>query len=94
MQTPRRVQWSSSRVVGMRIIMRKLVECPVVASTPFLAAVRYTGQEYVCPGTMSLASTGLSQMHGAGSKSTFGLDSHRIFSVLSHAHPSRYIPYT
>jgi hypothetical protein len=37
------VHQSSPCVVGIFIIMRKLVECPVVASTPFLSAVRYTG---------------------------------------------------
>ena len=40
MQTPRSVQCSGGRSEGRRIIMRKLVEWPVVARTPRRSLVR------------------------------------------------------
>ena len=44
MQTPLKTQWWSGMSVGMRMNMRKLLLCPVVARTPLRSAVRYTGQ--------------------------------------------------
>ena len=42
--TPLRTQWSPPLVrLGNRMYIRKLVEWPVVASTPLRSAVRYTG---------------------------------------------------
>jgi hypothetical protein len=40
MATPRLVQWPGGSLDGMRTVIRKLVEWPVVARTPLLSAVR------------------------------------------------------
>ena len=42
--SPRRIQWFWSMDDGMRIIITKLVEWPVVDNTPRRAAVRYLQQ--------------------------------------------------
>ena len=44
MQTPLMVQWCSGMPVGIFKNIKKLVEWPVVAKTPLLSPVLYTGQ--------------------------------------------------
>lgn len=72
MHTPLRIQCHSGWSLGMRIIMRKLVECPVVASTPRRSAVRYTGQSYIGYEVNASSRVGCSQITGAASNRTCG----------------------
>ena len=44
MATPRMVQWLGGWFVGSLTNITKLVECPVVASTPLRSTVLYNGQ--------------------------------------------------
>ena len=46
MATPRIIQWSADAIVGRNMEMTKLVEWPVVESTPLLSVVLYTGHTY------------------------------------------------
>lgn len=63
---PRSVQCTGGSGVGRRMSMMKLVECPVVASTPRRSGVRYSGQAYEGGGAMSAARCGRSHNRGAG----------------------------
>jgi len=62
MAVPRRIQCSSGRDVGSQIAMTKLVEWPVVDSTPFRSLVLYTGHVYVSLSCTWSFVTGISQI--------------------------------
>lgn len=59
---PRRIQCSGGCDVGSQIAMTKLVEWPVVDSTPFRSLVLYTGHVYVSLSCTCSFVTGISQI--------------------------------
>lgn len=89
---PLLIQWSSSMCDVSSMVITKLEEWPVVAKTPRLSLVLYTGQWYTDAIIKFSFIPGFSHITGITSNITLGLDSSTSFVCLFHRAPSKNRP--